>query len=81
MHKNKCSEKMMLLHASNILDQFIPNVSTAMFPNLSTLENMEKQWKETMFPMFPQQCFLVCQGGITLEYLGSGHILKVLLLG
>ena len=48
---------MMLHHASDILDQFTPNVSTAMFPSLPALENMEKQWKEIMFP---QQCFLVC---------------------
>jgi hypothetical protein len=57
MRRNKYREKMMLHHASDILDQFTPNVSTAMFPSLPALENMEKQWKEIMFP---QQCFLVC---------------------
>jgi nitrogenase subunit NifH len=52
-------EKMMLHHVSNILDQFTPNVSTAVFPSLPTLENMEKQRKETMSP---QQCFPLCPG-------------------
>jgi hypothetical protein len=70
MRNNKYREnKMMLHHVSNISDQFTPNVAAAMFPSLSTLENMEKQWKETMFLSLPkpknmenngrQQCFLV----------------------
>jgi hypothetical protein len=45
--------KMMVHHVSNILDQFTPNVPTAMLPSLPTLENMQNG---------RQQCFLVCPG-------------------
>jgi hypothetical protein len=41
MVKTNTAKKMMLHHASNILDQFAPNVPTAMFPGLPTLENIE----------------------------------------
>jgi coproporphyrinogen III oxidase len=41
MVKKNNAKKMMLHHASNILDQFAPNVPTAMFPGLPTLENIE----------------------------------------
>jgi hypothetical protein len=46
----------MFRHVRKILDKFTPNLSTAMIPRLPILENIEKQWKETMFP---QQCSLV----------------------
>jgi hypothetical protein len=46
MRRNKYREKMMLHHASDILDQFTPNVSTAMFPSLPTLENMENNGRK-----------------------------------
>ena len=41
------------------------NLSTAMFPSLSALGNMTKQWKEIMFP---QQCFLVYTGLISIKF-------------
>jgi hypothetical protein len=50
MRKNKYGEKMMLHHVSDILDHFTSNVSTSMCPSLPTLENLENQWKETIFP-------------------------------
>jgi hypothetical protein len=45
---------MMSHYASNILDRVTPNVSTAMFLSFPALENMKKQWKQTLCP---QQCF------------------------
>jgi hypothetical protein len=41
------------MHASNILHQFTPNVSTAMFPSLPTLENIEENnVSGKLFPSF-----------------------------